>query len=260
MPEFKAVPQAIQSITGRTVTGIFAVHGNVDSYTDRTWPGSMSKTIAERGPRDGVPSRVKFLWSHDSYAPPVAVVDRLHEVAAADLPLTVRAKAPDATGGVEVTRTYLDTPRGTEILTALQAGAIDEMSYAYDVFQADFAEEPTAEGTQTRLVRNIREIKLYECSDVVYGANDATVASKAQDGLLAQIRAFLHSLKAGARHSAADLLLINQIHQLSVALGATSPAPTEDALDGKSRAAYTALTSRRLRLIAATLPPIYHQY
>ena len=39
-----------------------------------------------------------------------------------------------------VTRTYLDTPRANEVLAGLKAGAIAEMSYAYDVTKWDYEE------------------------------------------------------------------------------------------------------------------------
>jgi DNA primase large subunit len=48
------------------------------------------------------------------------------------------------------------------------------MSYAYDVTRSDFEE---IDGVQ---VRNIREVKLYDVSDVTWGMNPATVAAKSK--------------------------------------------------------------------------------
>src|SRR6188472_1487140 len=125
MPEYKQLRHATKSIDGRTVTGIAAVHGNVDDGGDKSWPGSFADTNVDG--RD----RAVFLWMHDSSAPPTASINYVREVPRAQLPPKVLEFAPDATGGVEVSRSYLDTPRGNEILAGLTAGALNEMSYAY---------------------------------------------------------------------------------------------------------------------------------
>jgi HK97 family phage prohead protease len=164
--EQKATPHFMKSVTDRTVTGVFMVHGNVDDGGDRSWPGSAaSPSINGR-------SRARFLWMHDSGAPPIAAIDYIKELSRAELPTSVLGFAPDATGGVEVQRTYLDTPRGNEVLAGIKAGAIEEMSYAYDVTRSDF------ETVGERQVRNIREVKFYDISDVNWGLNPATVGSK----------------------------------------------------------------------------------
>lgn len=209
--EYKAIPTFTKSIEGRAVTGLFAIHGNIDSYGDISHPGSFTKTIVESLPR------VKFLWNHDIFGgPPVAKITRLQEVGREALPEKVLALAPDATGGVEVVREYLKTPRGDELLTAVQEGAVDEMSYGYDPMKWDMSE---VNGQQ---VRNLREVRLWEVSDVIFGANPATAASKflqPLDVLIAQIDAHI---KAGARHSATDTKLLNAIHKAAVSLGATN--------------------------------------
>jgi phage head maturation protease len=253
--EYKVVPSFIKSIEGRTVTGIFAVHGNMDAYNDVSYNGSFTKTMQERGPMGA--GKIMHLWNHnmDMFAgPPVAVVKSLREVGRDELPPEVLKMAPTATGGAEVVREYLDTPRGNEVLAAIKAGAVTEMSYAYDAVKFDFSER---DGTQ---VRNLYEEKLYETSDVLWGANDATLASK---GLLPTIEVMvkqwkrqLAGIKAGARHSASDYKLINSIHDMASNLGATSckgivgdEGETENEDGDKSRAAYArqelALTLRK---------------
>lgn len=166
--EQKLLPQFTKSIEDRTVVGIFAVHGNVDTGNDRSWPGSFSN-VSVNGR-----NRARFLWMHNSYDPPIAAIDYIKELTRDELPTSVLGFAPDATGGVEVRRTYLDTPRGNEVLAGIKAGVIEEMSYAYDVTRSDFEE---IDGVQ---VRNIREIKLYDVSDVTWGLNPATVAVKSR--------------------------------------------------------------------------------
>lgn len=183
MPEYKALPQFTKAIEDRSVTGVFAVHGNVDEGGDRSWPGSFAN-IAVNGR-----TRARFVWQHRTDEPPVAAIKSIREVGRNELPQTVLGYAPEATGGVEVTREYLDTPRGNEILAGIKAGAIDEMSYAYDVTRFDF-EEIEGRG----MVRNIREVKLYDISDVLWGMNPATTAAKGWP-LAAQSDAVLAAVK-----------------------------------------------------------------
>lgn len=166
--EQKLLPQFTKSVEDRTVTGIFAVHGHIDDGNDRSWPGSFSNTSINGR------NRARFLWMHDSTQPPIAVIKSFRELSRAELPDSVLGYAPEASGGVEVVRSYLDTPRGNEVLTGIKEGAIEEMSYAYDVTRSDFEE---VDGLQ---VRNIREVKLYDVSDVTWGLNPATVAVKSK--------------------------------------------------------------------------------
>jgi HK97 family phage prohead protease len=164
--EYKSVPLFTKEITGRTVSGIFAVHGNLDEGRDVSHPGLFGD-FAVNGRR-----RARYLWQHDSFSPPTATIDALQEVPRAELPGAVLAYAPDATGGVLVTRTYLETPRAEEVFAGLKSGAIDEMSYAYDPKRWDFAER--ADGS---MFRNLYEAHLYDVSDVNWGMNPATSAA-----------------------------------------------------------------------------------
>ena len=169
MREYKTLPQLTKTIADRTVVGVFAVHGNVDAGGDRSHPGAFADfTIKGR-------DRAAFLWMHDSGAPPTATIDSVRELGKTELPDAVRSFAPDATGAAEVTRTYLDTPRGNEILAGLRAGAIDEMSYAYDVAEHSYTTDETSGVT----VRELYKLRLWDISDVTHGMNPATLGSKA---------------------------------------------------------------------------------
>ena len=75
------------SINGRTVTGIFSVFGNMDSYADVIHSGAFSKTLSERA------GRVLHLWQHDMDAPPIALIDSLREVPRQALPGDADARA-----------------------------------------------------------------------------------------------------------------------------------------------------------------------
>lgn len=164
--ETKHSPTWTKAADDRTVVGIVAVHGNVDSGSDRSHPGSFANVKVDG--RD----RARFLWNHNSAEPPIAKIDSVREVSRAELPPAVLAYAPDATGGVEIARTYLDTPKANEVLAGIKAGVIDEMSYAYDLTEYKF----TTDGD--RQVREIYGVRIYDYSDVTWGMNPATLAKK----------------------------------------------------------------------------------
>jgi HK97 family phage prohead protease len=166
-PEYKVAPQFTKEISDRLVVGIFAVHGNVDEGGDRSHPGSFANTkVAGR-------DRVRFLWQHNSNETPIAVVKSVRELTRDQLPETVRAYAPEATGGVEVAREYLDTPRGNEVLAGIKAGAIEEMSYAYELSAWRMTDDE-----ERGMIREIDGVRLFDISDVNWGMNPATVAAK----------------------------------------------------------------------------------
>lgn len=235
--EYKASPSFTLGIEGRTATGIYAVHGNLDDGRDRSHPGLFGD-----GTVDGR-MRARFLWQHDSSQPPIAKIARVFEVARADLPPAVKLYAPDATGGVAVERTYLETPRGDEVLAALKAGAITEMSYAYEVTRYDI--EEADDGPP---VRNLYAADLYDVSDVNWGMNPATSA----DGQKGQP---LHIQQSGAL--AALDGLVNRwegLHTLRVVkegrrFSAHSVTEIEEAIG-----ALEAATKRLKQLIAAPEP------
>lgn len=244
MREYKSTPQWVKKIDGRTVTGIFSVFGNIDSYGDIVMPGAFAKTFAERG------AKMVHLWQHDFSSPPTAIIRSLREIGRDELPQDVLSQFPEALGGAEVTREYLDTPRGNEVLAAIQAGSPLQMSFAYDPVKFDFGEQGD------RHVRYLRELRGYETSDVLWGANDATVAAKFGlpfDALLKALETHLAAVKAGRRHSDADMRLLNAIHHTIVDLGCDNCKGLIDETEDtpKSRAADEALTrpdySRKLR-------------
>ena len=179
--EYKSAKAFTLGIEGRTVTGIFCVHGNVDdgdgwSSRDRSHPGLFGDFSVD-GRR-----RAVFLWQHRSQDPPIATIDELFEVSRADLPPAVLRYAPDATGGVGCKRTYLDTPRGSEVLAGLTSGALTEMSYAYEPSRWDFEQTGNA-SAYSPPIRNLYAAQLYDVSDVNWGMNPATSADGAKTAL-----------------------------------------------------------------------------
>jgi HK97 family phage prohead protease len=236
--EYKVSPAFTMGIEGRTVTGIFAVHGNIDDGGDRSHPGLFGDYTVKGRPR------VVHLWQHDASQPPTAKIERIFEVSKADLPPAVKLYAPDATGGVAVERTYLETPRGDEVLAGLKAGAISEMSYAYDPTQWDYEE---VEG-KAYPVRNIYRSDLLDTSDVNWGMNPATSADgrKGQPLLIEQsaVRAAVAKL-ADRWESLHTLRVVKEGRRFS----ASSVKEIEEAV-----AALVDATARLKALIAAPEP------
>lgn len=202
--EYKALDSE-QTVHDREVTGIAAVFGNVDLGKDRIHSGAFRKTIGERK------SRIVHLWGHDDKQPPTAKLIDLKEVGRNELPADLRNEFPDATGGLQVTRRYLETPRAQEILEGIKSGAITGMSFGYEVPRGRFDLEKSTDGT----IRNIREIKLWEVSDVLYPMNPATRAAKSLTDQLAMMmdeaNDFIELMKVGQSLTPDDLAQIQQI-------------------------------------------------
>lgn len=168
---YKTLPYFIKELDTktRTVTGIFAVHGNVDSGGDMSVNGSFGKRL-----NDGSRSRVRFLWNHNSMNPPIASVKGVREVGKDELPAKLFAWAPEATGGVEVTRKYYEgVPLADWVFKAIEEGDVTEMSYAYDIHE--FSIKKMDDGKEIRI---LQDVELYDISDVNWGMNPATAGVK----------------------------------------------------------------------------------
>jgi HK97 family phage prohead protease len=229
--EYKMVPQFVKMVEGRTVDGIFSVAGIIDSYGDIVHAGSFAKTIAERS------GDILHLWQHDFWSPPTAVISELREIGRDELPEEVRSKYPDATGGAMVRRKYIESARADEVLAAIAAGSPLQMSYGYDAIRYEFEELDDGQ-----VVRHLNEQRLWETSDVLWGANQATQASKEApsipiETLMGQLDRWLSSIKAGRRNAEKDLERINKIGILAIELGADSVILASAADDDEEKSA-----------------------
>jgi HK97 family phage prohead protease len=203
----------------RVVDGIVAVHGNIDDGADRSFPGAFNMTLNEGR------QRVKHLWNHSFSNPPTAAILDIKEVSKDELPKEIFDYAPDAAGGLFVSRKYLKTPRGDEILEGIVNKAITEMSYGYSAIKYDF--ETINPDTLNELrIRNLREVRLWDTSDVLWGMNPATLADvngaleagKSMDALFNGLKSFITDLKEGRRNSDSDRRRMTDIHALLVEL------------------------------------------
>lgn len=169
--EYKTLPYFVKEIDSKTriVTGVFAVHGNIDSGGDMSVNGSFEKYLKSGR------SRVRFLWNHNSMNPPIASIKSVREVGRDDLPDKVIAWAPDATGGVEVKREYYEGVDLSEwVFKSIEKEDVTEMSYAYDIHEYTIKEREDGQ----RPIRILNEVQLYDISDVNWGMNPATAGVK----------------------------------------------------------------------------------
>jgi phage head maturation protease len=157
------------------VEHVVAVMGNTDMGGDVIHPGAFTKTLSERGGK----VRVLDLHRTDSIMRAIGKPVALREVSAAELPPQVKASYPAANGALLATTQFLmSTPEGKGAFERLKAGLIDEWSFGYDAISPDFSK-----GTDGATVRNLREVRLWEYSPVLWGMNPATstLGAKAAD-------------------------------------------------------------------------------
>ncbi len=158
------------------VEAIVAVMGSVDEGRDRIMPGAFSKTIQERA------SKVRVLDQHnaDSVMRVLGKPTALREMTRAELPGELLQQYPDATGGLYArTQFFLDTPEGKGAFTRLAQGGLDEWSIGYDALDVDYTTE-VKDGKTVR-VRNLKTIRLWEVSPVLWGMQPATTTLSAKD-------------------------------------------------------------------------------
>ena len=147
-----------------------AVFGNVDEGGDRIMPGSFVKSISERG------LRVKVLDQHsmDSVTRIVGKPMSLREVGRQELSAEVLNYAPDATGALLATTQYaIDTTRGLDVYRLVKGGYAPETSIGYDAIDTEYVKELGIDGKECT-VRQLKTIRLWEYSNVVFGMNPAT--------------------------------------------------------------------------------------
>lgn len=178
------------------VEAIVSTFGVLDYHDDIIRDGAYKKTISERG------RSVKVLDAHNlwSVLSALGVNMGMAEVGRDMLPAAVRSEYPEATGGLWTKTQYLlETPEGLGAFIRLKAGAVDEYSIGYDCMQAEYRQMPNMDGKTTN-VRIMTEIRLWEYSPVIFGANPATGTTDVKSGRViptkTQIRAALATLNA----------------------------------------------------------------
>lgn len=147
------------------VEGYFGAFNNVDSDQDRILEGAFSKSIKEHGPSSESNRKIAHLAYHDTRRP-LGVIQELKEDSKG---LYFRSKMGTHTEGQDFLKMY-------------EEGIIREHSIGFN-YIPDKIKETTEEGKK---IWNISEVKLWEGSAVVFGANSETPnlsSMKSQDDL-----------------------------------------------------------------------------
>jgi HK97 family phage prohead protease len=160
------------------VEAVVAVFGNIDEGGDILHPGAFTKTLQERG------HKVRVLNAHNSFslADVIGKPLEIREIPREDLPFELQSGFPEVSGGLYTKTQYLmNTPEGKGAFERIKAGAVDEYSFGYDAVQVDFDE--VERGDQKISVRNLRQVRLWEYSPVVFAMNAATATVGVKDSV-----------------------------------------------------------------------------
>jgi len=173
---FPAFIKSFDDVQG-IVEHIVAVMGNVDDGGDRIKNGGFTKSITEHG------MRVKCLDQHsmDSVTRIVGKPIAMREIGPAEMPAEVLQRFPEATGGLLVKTQYaMDTSRGKDVYNLVKGGFAPEMSIGYDALDTEYVKEVDPQTGKERVVRELKTLRLWEYSNVVFGMNAATATLSAK--------------------------------------------------------------------------------
>ncbi len=182
----RTVTKAVKDVDleQRTVTGIFNSSYYIDSDLDMLLPGAASKSIQERGVGSTKGNKIKHLKDHD-WSKNIARIDVLEE-----RKVEINGKEIE---GIYHESFYPDSTDSTDLLVKIQEGLYDARSigFRYDkiVFcERDATNEDYQKNWDTYLPMamnpevaeeygyfwTVKEIILWEGSDVSFGANQLT--------------------------------------------------------------------------------------
>lgn len=156
-----------------------SVFDNVDSYGDVVAKGAFTETLkdwAERGKSKG--QAIPFLYGHNMHDP--------------NMNIGYVLEAVQDEKGLRIKVQFDEDPVAQKVYHLVKGGRLNELSFAFDVLKSAFIEDEKRPGA----VRELQEVKLYECSAVPIGANSETevLAIKAAE---AGLMAAAEGLKAG---------------------------------------------------------------
>lgn len=127
------------------------LHDVFGAYQERIAPGAFKKTLAERG-------APKVLFNHGREDPrPIGIATKSVE---------------DPTGLYLEASLFSDTAYVSELLPALRSGAIDGMSFMFDVVEEAWTWADSSDSGMDE--RTIQQVRLYEAGPVVWPAYEQT--------------------------------------------------------------------------------------
>jgi phage head maturation protease len=175
-----SIEKAVKDVdlSKRTVTGVFNSYFLIDSDLDMLMPGCASKSIQERGAGSTKGNRIKHLKDHD-WTKNIARIDVLDE------------REVDIDGkkmqGIYHESFFPDSTDSTDMLIKLQEGLYDSRSIGFKYVNIELIEQNTQDfekylsmalnpekGIEAGYFYVVKEIQLWEGSDVSFGANQLT--------------------------------------------------------------------------------------
>lgn len=182
----RTVEKAVKDVDleARTVTGIFNSSFYIDSDLDMLLPGAASKSIQERGVGSTKGNKIKHLKDHD-WSKNIARIDVLEE-----RKIEINGKDIE---GIYHESYYPESQDSTDMLIKIQEGMYDARSIGFQYEKIVFCEKESENedhvknwNTYLPMAMNpeaaeeygffwtVKEIKLWEGSDVSFGANELT--------------------------------------------------------------------------------------
>lgn len=161
----------------RRVKAVWSRMNNIDLDSDIIVPEAFTKTLAERGP-----SGKNLVWS---------LVD--HQ---ADMNNVIgKPESLYVDGDMLIAITpIVGTEKGTDMLKMYEAGLINQHSIGFSTMKSDWQDS-------SQKVRVIKELKLYEGSAVLWGANPETptlsVKSQSKEDLNNRLEKLLKAFRGG---------------------------------------------------------------
>ena len=128
-----------------TFEGYFSIKGNIDAGNDRVMGGAFTKTFQENR------KRIKGLYMHDIKKPFSKPIEIYED-----------SKGAYVKGSISL------CSWGQDLKILMSDGIVDEMSFGYDTIKYDNSKE------NGEIIRNLRELKVWEYSPVTWGMNSDT--------------------------------------------------------------------------------------
>ena len=201
-----------QTLKAGQMLAYASVFNNVDSYGDVVMKGAFATTLADWR-KSG--RTIPLLYGHDMADP--------HKNVGAVL------EAEEDDRGLKILAQFDDDETAQKVYRLVKAGRIAELSFAFDTVKQAFLDDPERPGA----LRELQELKLYECSVVPIGANSETevIAVKSAADLAVRLAdREAEALKAGRTLSKANESNLRDVSAaLSVAKAALEKVlPPED--------------------------------
>ena len=243
--EFKAAKIEFKASGDGNYEGHFSIFKNLDDGWDVMHPGAFLKTIAERK------DRVKVFYGHD------------WEKLVGPAPTTLQE---DTLGLFAAGKITTASFWGKEVWELMKDNALNEGSIGYEAVKFDLENPTDGKGY---MVRNLREVKLYEISFVPLGMNPLTqvnamksaLSIRGGDGLIdymtaqaGSMGALVDAVKAGRMLSAANREKVqNARGALEGALDVLKELLEAADADSGKAASHSALLEYRLRAAGQAL-------